>query len=127
MSKKILVVDDDADVAKLLKSKLDALARYEVMTATGGKIAWALVQSGQPDLVLCDIDMPDMDGPAVSAAMSEKEATRNIPVIFLSSLISAQEQSKQTSGRWPVISKESPFSDLVKRIDEMLEGTAAGA
>ena len=127
MKKKILVVDDDADVAKLLKSKLDALSRFEVMTATGGKIGWALVQSDQPDLVVCDIDMPDMDGPAVSIAMGGKDATRNIPIIFLSSLISAKEQSKQTSGRWPVISKESPFPDLVKKIDEMIAGAAAGA
>lgn len=127
MNKKILVVDDDADVAKLLKSKLDALARYDVMTAAGGKIAWALVQSQQPDLVVCDIDMPDMDGPSVANAMEGKEVTRNIPIIFLSSLISAKEQPKQTPGRWPVISKESPFPELVKRIDEMIGGTAAGA
>jgi CheY-like chemotaxis protein len=124
--KQIMVVDDDADVAKLLKSKLEALSRYEVVTATGGRIAWALIQSHAPDLVLCDIDMPDMDGPSVAIAMSEKEATRDIPVIFLSSLISPHEQG-ETAGRWPVVSKESPFPDLVKRVDIALGEAGATA
>ena len=122
--KKILVIDDDADVAKLLKAKLEAMNRFTVVFAAGGKIAMALAQTERPDLVLCDIDMPDMDGGAVANEMAAKDATRSIPIIFLSSLISDEEGRKgQKSGRWPILSKQSPIEELVKNIDKTI-GTA---
>jgi len=119
--KKILVVDDDADVAKLLKSKLEAANRYTVVSAVGGRVGVALAQSEHPDLVLCDIDMPDMDGGEVANVMATKDATKNTPIIFLSSLISSEEEQKGAkAGRWPVVSKESPVQALIKRIDQTL-------
>ena len=119
--KKILVVDDDADVAKLLKSKLEAANRYSVVSAVGGRVGVALAQSERPDLVLCDIDMPDLDGGEVANAMATKETTKDTPIIFLSSLISTEEEKKGAkSGRWPVVSKESPVEALIKRIDQTL-------
>src|ERR1051326_1942166 len=102
--KTILVVDDDPDVTKLLKSRLEELQRFKVVTASGGKLALALVQSHKPDLVLCDIDMPDMDGGQLAEAIEQKDAVKDVPIIFLSSLITQSEQRKgPTSGQRLVI------------------------
>lgn len=122
-TKRILVVDDDPYVVTLLKTKLEGSQRFEVITATSGKDAVDLAESQQPDLVISDIDMPEMDGGEVAAALKNRQTTKHIPMIFLSSLVTPQDLPKDaflTSGRWPVMSKQSPIRDVIDRIDAML-------
>lgn len=82
---KILVVDDILDNLRLLNSVLTEEG-YEVRQAPDGTMAIANIPRFQPDLVLLDIMMPDMDGYAVCERIKADEATRDIPVIFLSAL-----------------------------------------
>ena|SRR5579871_5419909 len=118
---KILLIDDDPDVAKLLKLKLEATSLYNVLFATGGQVGLAVAQSERPDLVICDIDMPDIDGGSVAAALESLENTKNIPLIFLSSIISPEDaQEHQTLGRWPLVSKQSPIEEIIGHIEKAL-------
>lgn len=79
--KHILVVDDDARMLKLLKEYLHE--EYDVATAPGGKIAMKFLEKKKTDLILLDYEMPEEDGPAVLEKLHANEATKDIPVIFL--------------------------------------------
>ncbi|MEO5349345.1 MAG: hybrid sensor histidine kinase/response regulator [Magnetococcus sp. YQC-3] len=81
---KILIVDDVPDNIKLL---VNAMARqYELIVADHGMLALQLAEQEQPDLILLDVMMPDMDGYAVCRALQERESTRAIPVIFVTAM-----------------------------------------
>ncbi len=60
----ILIVDDVPEVTALLKAKLERTLRFTVITANSGKEALQLAGTMQPDIVVSDIDMPDLDGGA---------------------------------------------------------------
>lgn len=81
--KKVLFIEDD-NVLRENTSELLELADYEVITAANGRIGVDLAKKIHPDIVVCDIMMPEMDGYEVLRQLSEKTATRNIPFIFLS-------------------------------------------
>lgn len=120
-TKIVLLVDDDPDVVKFLQVKLEGTGRFAVTTATDGLTALAQIQDSRPDLVLCDIDMPGMNGAEMAKAMEGGPDTRAIPVLFISSLVTHAEGTGgvSTGGR-PIISKASPLPVLVKKIDEVL-------
>jgi CheY-like chemotaxis protein len=79
---KIAVIDDDGLIRYLLDLHLRA-AGYEVFTAEDAVVGARLVVERVPDLILCDIDMPYMDGYDFVAALRADPATLHIPVIFL--------------------------------------------
>lgn len=82
MSYKIAVIEDSVEVCENIASILK-LGRYEVFTANSGKLGIELIQHHQPDLVLCDIMMPDLDGYGVLHLLSKDPNTANIPFIYL--------------------------------------------
>ncbi|MBU0693664.1 MAG: response regulator [Candidatus Omnitrophica bacterium] len=79
---KILVVDDDPHVVKLLIFRLEA-NNYEVVTADNGIKAIEQAHKEKPDLILLDVTMPAGDGFSVCQALKETDDTRAIPIIFL--------------------------------------------
>lgn len=81
MGKKILVVDDDPNIVKLVKTRLEA-HNYEVIAAEDGEECMQKVLSDKPDLIILDILMPRADGYDVLIGMKEMKAlTEKIPVI----------------------------------------------
>ena len=115
MSKrKILVVDDDEAVLDYLRAKLGA--RYDLVATQVPEAVMDLARRELPDLILCDIDMPGMDGGDISAALFADNETRDIPVLFLSALLSAE---KQVGGRH-AIAKSAPLEELLARIEALL-------
>ena len=88
---KLLIVDDEPDAVLILAKTL--LARgYKVITAESGLQAINLAKMEKPDLILLDILMPGMDGTQVAAVLQEDPTTQNIPVIFLTCLITKKTQ-----------------------------------
>jgi CheY-like chemotaxis protein len=85
MAATILVVDDDQSIRELLGLHLRA-AGYEVHVAKDAIAAGYLVLRSPPDLILCDVNMPHMDGFEFVAALRADKSLPNIPVIFLTSL-----------------------------------------
>ena len=82
MSHKILVIEDNVEMCQNIASILK-LSRYDVLIGNNGKQGIELAQQNQPDLVLCDIMMPGLDGYGVLHLLSKDPATANIPFIFL--------------------------------------------
>ncbi|PIE64313.1 MAG: hypothetical protein CSA26_08695 [Desulfobacterales bacterium] len=84
--KRILCIDDDKTMHLLLKSQLVNSGGYKSLHATSGNEALATLRGSQIDLVILDINMPKIDGFQMLEYLKENEATRKIPIIFLSSL-----------------------------------------
>jgi CheY-like chemotaxis protein len=82
MGKKILVVDDEADVVTYLTSVLKD-AGYETFEASNGEEAMEIVLREKPDLVTLDITMPEMTGVKAYRTMKEDEALKKIPVVIV--------------------------------------------
>jgi CRP-like cAMP-binding protein/AmiR/NasT family two-component response regulator len=82
MNRKILVIDDNVEMCENISSILK-LANYDVITANSGGHGIEIAQANQPDLIVCDIMMPDLDGFGVLHILSKEAATANIPFIYL--------------------------------------------
>ncbi|ASS50433.1 MAG: transcriptional regulator [Candidatus Fluviicola riflensis] len=80
--KKILLIEDNDDVRENTAEILE-MAQYEVLTATNGKEGFELAVTSQPDLIICDIMMPVLDGDGVLHLLSKNPETAGIPFIFL--------------------------------------------
>jgi CheY-like chemotaxis protein len=120
--RKLVMVDDDADLAAMVKLKLEKTGKYEVATTTEGRKAVDLVREVSPDLILLDIDMPDMSGGDVAKVLSESEGTKNIPILFLSSLVSRSEATQDTGsiGGHQMASKSGNLRELTEKIESIL-------
>jgi CheY-like chemotaxis protein len=117
---RILVVDDDEAVLEFMRAKLSA--RFAVTGTTDPQQVLGLARSERPQLILCDIEMPGMDGGDLSAALYAADELRDIPVLFLTGLVSAEElkaRQGQLGGR-AAITKDAPISELMARIDSLL-------
>ena len=91
---RIAVIDDDRFIRYLLDLHLRK-AGYEVFTAEDAVAGGRAILASTPDLILCDVDMPFMDGYEFVSALRSDPATRHIPVIFLTVNGSVGERAKQ--------------------------------
>lgn len=117
--KKIMLIDDDEAVINYLTVKLGK--HYDLISTTEPLIAVTLANREKPDLILCDIDMPEMGGGEVAAALSELPATSHIPLVYLTSLVSPQEAHElqgHVGGR-PGVAKRAPLSELLACIESL--------
>jgi CRP-like cAMP-binding protein/CheY-like chemotaxis protein len=80
--KKILLIEDNADIRENTGEIL-SLAGYEILSAENGKAGVIMAQQHNPDLIICDIMMPELDGYGVLHILSQKKETAHIPFIFL--------------------------------------------
>ena len=92
--KKILIVDDDKDVLSVLEKRLTA-EKYSVITANNGQDAIILAKAQRPDLIMLDIIMPGIDGAEVAGKLREDPETKNIPVIFLTCMLTPEEEKQK--------------------------------
>jgi two-component system alkaline phosphatase synthesis response regulator PhoP len=83
MSKTVLLIDDEPDIREVAQLSLGAVAGWKVLTAGGGAEGVELAADRQPDAILLDVMMPDIDGPATFERLQSDPQTRDIPVILL--------------------------------------------
>ncbi len=82
MSKRILAVDDEKHILRLVQINLEK-AGYEVLTATNGREAVEAATAQNPDLIVMDVMMPEMDGFEALKTLKGQPTTKDIPVIML--------------------------------------------
>jgi CheY-like chemotaxis protein len=119
--KKILVVDDEEDVLIPLSNILKR-ANYEVISTTKGKEAVGLAMKLRPELIILDIVMPDMGGSEVATVLTGNPSTRNIPIIFLTGILTKQEEEslEKRSGKHYVIAKPATGKELLEMVGKIL-------
>ena len=93
MAATILVIDDDANVRELLKLHLGA-AGYEVQVAADAIAAGYLVLRSTPDLIVCDVNMPHMNGFEFISALKADTSIPDIPVLFLTTFEEGDQRGK---------------------------------
>lgn len=117
---KILIVDDTLENINLLATMLTEYG-YKVRKALNGQLALMGVQTSPPDLILLDINMPEMNGYEVCKKLKESANTREIPVIFLSALDDVLDKVKAFSvGGVDYISKPFQFEEVLARVENHL-------
>ena len=120
MSAKVLVVDDVAMNVKILADVL-TFKGYQVVTAAGGNEGLAKVESEQPDLVLLDVMMPDLDGYSVCRAIRARPETAILPVVMVTALDPAEERVKGVeAGADDFLSKPINQPELLARVRSLL-------
>ncbi len=92
--KKILLVDDEVTLTKMIKLNLDRIGKYEVFVENSGPNAVAAVRKYQPDLIFLDIMMPEVGGDDVAQELRQDEQLSAIPIVFLTAIISKEETDK---------------------------------
>jgi putative two-component system response regulator len=101
---RVLIVDDEPGNIKILSSVL--ASDYALSVATGGAQALQIAEVQLPDIVLLDMVMPEMDGIQVCEALKANDKTKDIPVIFVTSMSdSANEERGLDAGAVDYISK----------------------
>ncbi len=82
-AKQILVIDDEDDIRKLIQTCLEIMGGWQVLTAKSGSEGLLLAQAAQPDAIILDVMMPEMDGKVTFQKLQENSLTKCIPVILL--------------------------------------------
>ncbi|MCB0383670.1 MAG: response regulator, partial [Psychroserpens sp.] len=118
--KKILLIEDDA-VLRENTTELLELSNYEVYTASNGKIGLEIAEKMKPDIIICDIMMPVLDGYGVLNGLSLNEATKHIPFIFLSAKTEHKDIRKGMDlGADDYIPKPFSEEELISAIESRL-------
>ena len=117
--KKILVIDDDATIIDFLRAKLP---EHDIVATESARDAVALARNHRPDLILCDINMPEVDGGDVSVALFNDDAVRAIPFVYLTGLTTPKDLGARGGhlGGRAALSKHMPPDELVGRIRNLV-------
>jgi CheY-like chemotaxis protein len=89
--KSVLLVDDEPDIRTIGAMSLRRVGKWEVRAASSGAEAIALAKESVPDLVLLDVMMPELDGPATLEKLREHPELAAVPVIFMTAKVQARE------------------------------------
>ncbi|NDJ84432.1 MAG: response regulator [Chloroflexi bacterium] len=125
MATKILVVDDDVDSLKLIGLMLQRQG-YEVNGANSGSQAIERAVAEQPDLIILDVMMPDMDGYTVCRQLRENQRTRGIPIImFTAKTLIDDKVAGFEAGADDYLTKPTHPAELASRVKAVLARSAA--
>ena len=109
----ILVIEDEAPIRRNL-SRLLTAEGYKVMTAADGVNGVVIAREQRPDLILCDILMPRMDGYEVLAALRADAATAAIPFVFITASAEKEDRSRGlASGARDYVTKPFKLAELL--------------
>lgn len=118
-TKCLLVIDDEDDIREVAQLGLEMVANWQVLTASSGAEGIRKAKAAQPDAILLDVMMPDMDGPATFHKLQADSTTQHIPVLLLTAKVQSTDRRRFADLRVKgVISK--PF-DPLKLANEVAE------
>lgn len=122
MATKVVLVDDDRHVVDVVSMML-AQRRYSVITVSDGRSAIGKIQEELPDLILLDIVLPGMDGTTIAQELLENPRTADIPIIFLTGLVEAEETHRDGHriGGHYFLAKPFDAHELFDVIDRAME------
>lgn len=117
---RILVVDDEAAMTRMVRRNLERTGRFEVREENHARRAVDAALDFQPQLILLDVLMPDMDGKQVADALREQAALARVPLLFLSALVPVGEISTLDVLPGPLVTKPIEVGTLIDAIDGLV-------
>lgn len=123
---KVLVVDDEPPIRLLCRVNLEA-EKMDVLEAGDGQTGLELARTEKPDVVLLDVMMPGMDGWEVAERLVEDEATRDIPLIFLTARAELRDRARGLElGGVDYITKPFNPVELARMVENLLDRVRRG-
>jgi CheY-like chemotaxis protein len=120
-TKCVLIVDDEPDIREVAQVSLEMMGGWQVLTSDSGRDGLAKAKSTQPNAILLDVMLPDMDGPTTFQNLQADPLTAHIPVIFLTAKIQPADRARFTNlGVTAVIAKPFDPLTLAKQVAEVL-------
>jgi CheY-like chemotaxis protein len=121
---RVLIIEDEAHIREVAQISLEAVGGWTVILASGGIEGVELARSEQPDAILLDVMMPDVDGPATLERLRALDETSSIPVVFLTAKAQATEQRQLYElGATGVIQKPFDPMQLANQVAELLKAS----
>ncbi|TNG02182.1 MAG: response regulator [Gammaproteobacteria bacterium] len=123
MTKKILVVDDEVALTKMVKMNLERTGEYEVRTENKGSMALQAAQEFRPDLILMDVMMPDMGGDEAMQDIRDDPDLTDTPYVFMTAIVTKEETKEGGStlgGPNEYLAKPVNTEELIETIERLL-------
>jgi CheY-like chemotaxis protein len=123
MSKKrIMIVDDEAPLTRLLKLSLERTGRYVVQVENRAQEAVRSAESFLPDLVLMDVMMPEIDGGALAAQFQTRPPLKHVPIVFLTAAVKRKEVQGRRGeiGGLPFLAKPIALQEITRCLEHYL-------
>ena len=127
--KRILLVDDEKSLTRLVKLSLENNGPYEVKVENQGARAVKIARNFRPDLVLLDVCLVDTDGGQVAREILSDMELKHTPIIFMTALVSREDiwEKPVLTGGIPVLGKPFDAAKLIACIERRLADPSAGA
>ena len=121
--KRVLIVDDEASLTRLLKASLEITGTYEVQEAYSGAEGLAKAESFRPDIILLDIVMPDMSGYDVVSSLRANGRFLHIPIVFLTAIArdSVDKGLASAFDDMPCLIKPMKIEEVIAVIEQQLQ------
>ena len=117
----LILVADDSRAALLYAKSILEKQPYRVMLAENGRAAWGMMQEQKPDLVISDIDMPQMNGFQLLRLVREDLKLADLPFILMTSHLYTHVKSSQSAGFDSLLPKPYSPEDLVEQVRFLLQ------
>lgn len=123
--KKLILIDDEVDFLEIAKSNLKMSQNYEILTLETAKDVLKHIHEFEPDIILMDIVMPDIDGIEATRLIRSDPAGRKVPIIILSAMEGDDViQDAKEAGVNDYVFKPITTNDLIAHITKALENSA---
>ncbi len=120
--RKILVVDDDEQLVELICDHLDRDGRFEVRSVNNGFDAGMMVKDYQPDLIVLDVMLPDINGKEVCQRVRSEKSVDEVPIVCISGMVEADKiQELRDAGANDFMKKPFEVDALIDRICQLLD------
>ena len=113
--RKIIVVDDNEDILEIIKLILEGYD-YEVVTLADGSLLFDSIREFKPDLILLDIMLGNMDGRELCKSIRENDATKDIPIIFVSASHGISDRFMTMDSNIDFLAKPFDINELIDKV-----------
>jgi two-component system, OmpR family, response regulator len=123
--RRILLIDDDVDICQLTSKALSKHG-YEVSAHTDPRVGISIGRQFGPDLILMDIMLPGASGTEIAEALHHDPAFMDVPVVFLTGLVTSNEENAESEGisvagvKYPTLGKPFELEQLLRVIEANL-------
>ena len=124
----LLYIEDNEDNLYMLQLRFDVLGGYEIISATDGAAGLAMAAAERPDLILMDLNLPEVDGWEAARRLKADPLTRHIPIIALSAHAMAGDREKAlATGCDDFDTKPVEFDRLLAKVEQALAAKDRGS
>ena len=124
--KRVLVAEDDPDVADALRQALTERLDVETDVVANGALVMDAVTVGRPDLFILDVGLPGLNGLDVFDLLRSDPRVQGVPVLFLTGLPERAETASAATGVHEVLAKPFDVNDLIARAERLMEISRTG-